>query len=880
MKLQCSCGAKYTFEVSPEMAREPVHFVCSACGLDSSEYVTQLVRQQLGVNQPAIAPPPTSIAPPPPSIAPPPPSARNLPPPVPSIAPPPAKIGAMAQSPSIPPPAPDIAPPPREVTPRPANATATRPRIRIPNAAGPLPQTLPEPVSNDAPGSVASAPAGLRIHREAPAAHTQEVAEDDPEQPARCLKHGGELAVGNCYVCQKPICPKCMELFGYVCSPLCKAKADSHGIDIPVFEGQKSVVEARNWRRVVWISSVLGGAVAAFLAVWFWYEWWGCQPRTMFSIRFPDAKFSGQSAFAGKDQLVFLHGGTLARYNMKDRHEIWSRYLVDTNALDREMDADLKEMQKRVDKANQDDPDFAPKMPDPVRLRRSMLKGAEAALHLRLTGQNIWVMGNGKLTRYDWDSGKPVQDIPLQNSFGGMIRRGDELLVLDESGDSLTRINLNTCQSSHEDIGLPKELASSGKSAARPGSTAARSGAAGLPSAAPGKDLSKPLDPRKVAEQASHLPLPARIALPATLANSMNQERTMRELQDDGTGSSQKKTGTAPQIPREMFSLVPTHDGFVQFAARMLEEHITTRSGMKPAAGEKSVLNGTLNASQSLEAANEILNEMQRDRGGDVVHEDESKYLVQLRSPDGKNEWSGEVIGAPHFYPCKSVNVVAGNKTVIVLDKNNRKLWQSSLQYNVTGSTRDFEDEDARSGQGPCVEGKDSLYVFDQGMLTAFDLSNGNARWRLPSVGISSLFLDSEGMLYINTTDAGPDNLKYSRQIDVSRKTLAVAQKIDPKNGKVLWTAFPGGPISYVLGKFIYTVQYYDPGDPEDDGPYTPDTGLETPPYLKIKLLNPKNGHEVWEHWQQRAPLDVQFENNTIRLVFRKEVQVLKFLTL
>ena len=109
---------------------------------------------------------------------------------------------------------------------------------------------------------------------------------------------------------------------------------------------------------------------------------------------------------------------------------------------------------------------------------------------------------------------------------------------------------------------------------------------------------------------------------------------------------------------------------------------------------------------------------------------------------------------------------------------------------------------------------------------------------------------------------------------------MALVQKIDPKNGKILWTALPGGPISYVIGKYIYTVQSYDPGDPEDQSPYTPDTGLETPPYLKIKMLNPKNGHEVWEHFQQRAPLDVEFENNTIRLVFRKEVQVLKFLDL
>jgi hypothetical protein len=43
MKIQCSCGAKYEFEPTPEMARGPLRFVCSQCGLDASEYVGQLV---------------------------------------------------------------------------------------------------------------------------------------------------------------------------------------------------------------------------------------------------------------------------------------------------------------------------------------------------------------------------------------------------------------------------------------------------------------------------------------------------------------------------------------------------------------------------------------------------------------------------------------------------------------------------------------------------------------------------------------------------------------------------------------------------------------------------------------------------------------------
>jgi len=32
-----------------------------------------------------------------------------------------------------------------------------------------------------------------------------------------CLKHGWAVT-NRCLVCQNPICPKCMEVFGYVCS--------------------------------------------------------------------------------------------------------------------------------------------------------------------------------------------------------------------------------------------------------------------------------------------------------------------------------------------------------------------------------------------------------------------------------------------------------------------------------------------------------------------------------------------------------------------------------------------------------------------------------------------------------------------------------------
>ena len=159
-------------------------------------------------------------------------------------------------------------------------------------------------------------------------------------------------------------------------------------------------------------------------------------------------------------------------------------------------------------------------------------------------------------------------------------------------------------------------------------------------------------------------------------------------------------------------------------------------------------------------------------------------------------------------------------------------------------------------------------------VLTAFDLATCNARWRLPSVGVVGLFFDDKGMLYVNTTTTDPESIKYSRQIDITQKTDAVLLKIDPQTGRTLWSVKPGGFISYLSGKFIYTVQAVDPGD--DNGSVT---GIQLPAFMRIRRINPSNGRVLWEYSQERAPLDVQFKDNAIQIVFKKEVQVLKYLS-
>jgi len=223
--------------------------------------------------------------------------------------------------------------------------------------------------------------------------------------------------------------------------------------------------------------------------------------------------------------------------------------------------------------------------------------------------------------------------------------------------------------------------------------------------------------------------------------------------------------------------------------------------------------------------------------------------------------------------------VLTAGKSLIVFDKQNKKLWEATLSQPVDGGGA-LDDASAEHGLGPCVERGDRLYVYDQGLLSAFGLKTGNAHWRLPSVGIAGLFFDDEGMLYVNTTTASHESLKYSRQIDVSQKTSASVVKVNPQTGKILWTTPTSGMISYLSGQFIYTVQSYRTLDEDDDNPYKPETGFEIQPYLRIRRINPKNGKDMWEHFQQRAPLDVQFDKNSIQLVFKKEVQVLKYLAL
>jgi hypothetical protein len=104
--------------------------------------------------------------------------------------------------------------------------------------------------------------------------------------------------------------------------------------------------------------------------------------------------------------------------------------------------------------------------------------------------------------------------------------------------------------------------------------------------------------------------------------------------------------------------------------------------------------------------------------------------------------------------------------------------------------------------------------------------------------------------------------------------------KIDPRTGKQLWSVKPFGNISYISDKYIYTVSSYRIDD-EDGDSFANLTGLSgVKPHTRIKRLSQSTGKEMWDYYEPRGAVNVEFDKNWIRLVFKREVEVLKFLSL
>ncbi len=678
-----------------------------------------------------------------------------------------------------------------------------------------------------------------------------------------------------------------MQLFGFVCSAYCKGKAENEGIDIPVFTGKREFVQSRGWRKVGLITLSVVSVLGLLLGAWAWYAWVGSVPKVAFAFRTAEPGFSGQVRVCAQEQVVFLHGGTLARHDMQAKKEVWSNVLIDKKGIGEEATKQFDELQAARVKFKLDGGDLN-QMAYLTReqILESLERSAAEVLHLYVREESVWISSPGKLTRYDWQTGTPGLEIPLAEDFEEPMVRGDELLFVSRkpSGEqALTRINLSSGESRNEEFVPASAAAVKPSTTSRPAQAAAKRPGTNQLMAASEK-AARPLDPAAIAARVENMSKPARLALPAVIAANANQQRLMAEMKDqpEPGGGALPSRAAFRAMEDEPARVFITSNGVVQLSARLLETKVVQRKAMRDAP-KKSALDGPINQAATAAIANELLNDIARDRGGDVVEENISRYQVTLRRPGAKEvgEWVGEVTGSPGFIPLQTVDAVTGGKSVIILDKAMKKQWEAQFTFGIPSAPDRGRDAEAPSeGEGPCVERGDALYVYDDGVLTAFDLASGNVRWRLPSVGTTGLFFDEQGMIYVNTSSGTPDNLKYSNEIDVTDKIRPVVLKVEPKAGKTLWRANNDGVVSYISGKLVYTLESYHGDDDDADGVLGAGTIFHVPAHVRIKRLDAGNGRVLWHHYQQRFPLDVRYDKNSIHLLFKKEVQVLRFILL
>jgi hypothetical protein len=440
---------------------------------------------------------------------------------------------------------------------------------------------------------------------------------------------------------------------------------------------------------------------------------------------------------------------------------------------------------------------------------------------------DLWILFPGRLVQYDRRSGNSKQEIPLNPPYSGLAQHDDGLTMIsaDEAGrQTITRIAF-----------------ADGTVRTEPVQPA---GAAAAPTNNPAKPPAKP---------------------PATTLSANNQ--LSRIL---ATTKSVLPANARPVEPESVNDQFVT-DGtdVVQMKVTLIEHKTIAHQAMKPQ--KKTLVDNNLTAGQSQDAAEQMINETRREQTGGVEEEDVSRYQITLRRlPAGDaSDWTGEAIGPPSYFALKTMNVLASGKTIQVFDKHNKKLWAANLTYRIPARYAAAFDPEA---DAPCAETSNTLYVFDQGMLTSFDAATGDVHWRLTSVGISQVQPDGKGNLYVTSTTASPDTIQFSQQVDFSSRSGPVVLKVASATGKVLWRTEGIGDRCFVSGNYVYLSKAAE----------SPLTGPGEDPIFNFDLyrVSPSDGHAMWDYSQTRLPVQIEVQGNEILLHFWGELQVVKFLSL
>ncbi len=625
-----------------------------------------------------------------------------------------------------------------------------------------------------------------------------------------CHRHPRNAALEHCVVCQKPICPECMQTFGYLCSVNCRYRAEQEKIRVPVYKLQRNFVERGAVRKSIGISAAVGMVVLALFGALFWYTLSGSKPRSYYTLKVPPAKGGTYAQFLGPNQILLLTKNKISVHNINTKKDAWSTVLEDPKpdgtknsagkSAPKETAADVEEN----DSYGYDD-----------------YSSGTAPYFI---GETVWICLSHRAVGVDLTSGVVKHNVPFKGRRVSFTPGESTILVVSESAPTkkiVTQISLASGESksseitvaAREKIGLSKELPSTV-----------------LPTAA--LLLKYELDAEKV-----------------------NQ----------------------PSIYKSSSEFFPAGQNLVEMRVKLVEPKITTVQTMKRP-GPSKLNSGTSSSTSTRAVAEEIFNELKRNDTGGVRQVDESRYSVTLHRETEKTapDWSGDINGLPVFFPMKTVDVLTGGKTLFLFDKQNKKTAEAQLTFPIADRfTTGYHKADA-----PCVEANGTLYFYDKGVLTAFELPTGAVRWRLTSVGITGIQLDQKGLLYVSTTTAAPEDIQYSEQIKMTDAITPLVMKVDPASGKILWKSEQTCDQVFLTGKYLYVTDSSKKGfamitAAEDAF----GQGSRGGGGLRIYRVDPGNGKKLWSFNKVGVPENVDFSENRILLHYSNEIEIMKYIS-
>jgi outer membrane protein assembly factor BamB len=436
--------------------------------------------------------------------------------------------------------------------------------------------------------------------------------------------------------------------------------------------------------------------------------------------------------------------------------------------------------------------------------------------------QNIWLCEEGQVVRLDENTGELKQTIPIAGDLQNFTPNAANIMVVSSTTET-------------QCVAMDIDLATG-----------------------------------EVARRTIEVPHAQQHAMPDELPP--NVQPTAGVLLSQAL-EEQKFNKPLDAVSSEFFS---AGQNLIELRVTLVKPNVTWVKSIKPKG--PSLVNGELStATSTARVAEEVFNDIKRDQTGGVKSIDESTYQVRVRRwlSDQPVEWKAEVTGVPRFFSLSNVDLVVAGKGLTVLDKKNTKLFDAQLSYPI-GEQFSFDEGEHAA---PAVERDDTLYFYDQAVLTAFSLPGGEVKWRLTSVGISRAQFDEAGAIYLNTTAGTPEDIQYSDQIKLE-STAPVIMKVDAHSGKILWQTQNLGQEIFLSGKYVYSSSAQAGGIALANGLAE---ALNTPRpervvHYHIYRLDGGSGRLLWRFYRDQEPEEQLFQKNWIVLRFGNDLQVYKYL--